>query len=228
MNAAAQRRLTPVLAGTVLVLGSLLLILLAGVGRGVSWHPPRPADPLPPLNTGTHLPPPRPLPDYAEVWQQPLFSPDRKPVVHAADGGGSLGDMQLTGIILTPGLRMALLYDKQGKRDVSVREGRTLSDGGWTLVELKPRSVVFDNAGNRTELKLPAGAPIDRLPGQDDHPPGAAVIQMQAPPNGGQGDPGHSPAAEEALRADRLRLLRAAVEKRRREQSASQSPQGVR
>lgn len=226
MNAATQRRLTPALACTALVLGGLLLVLLAGAGRGVHWHAPRPADPLPPLNTGTHLPPPHPLPDYAEVWEQPLFSPDRKPVVHAADGGGSLGDMQLTGIIITPGLHMALLYDKQGKREVRVREGSALPDGGWTLVELKPRSVVFDNAGNRSELSLPAGAPIDRLPpgpGQDDHPVvGAAVIQRQAPGGG-------APAADaEALRAERIRLLKAAVEKRRNEQNASQPPQGVR
>ncbi len=231
MNAAAQRRLTPVLAGIALALAGLLLVLFVGVGRGVSWLPPQPADPLPPQRSGVQAPSPRPLNEYVEVWQQPLFSPDRKPVVRAVDGGGSLGDMQLTGIILTPALHMALLYDKQAKHDVRVREGSAMSDGGWTLVELKPRSAVFDNAGSRTELNLPAGAPIEQLPGQSDAasaapgPAGPGVQWQQG------GPPVAGPAAatsEEAIRAERIRQLKAAVEKRRREQSANQPPQGVR
>ena len=47
MNAAAQRRLTPVLGGVAAVFGVVLLLFLGGLGRGVSWGAPRPATPLP-------------------------------------------------------------------------------------------------------------------------------------------------------------------------------------
>lgn len=50
MNAAAQRRLTPMLAGAAGVLALLLVVLLAGVGRGVRWDPPRPTEPLPDMH----------------------------------------------------------------------------------------------------------------------------------------------------------------------------------
>lgn len=167
MNAAAQRRLTAPLSVAVLLLGVLFLVLLAGIGRGVRWAPPRAVAPLPAQHAAT-LPPPVPLERYAPVWQQPLFDPDRKPVAHAASGGGQLGDMQLTGILLTPTLRMALLHNKRegdNGQELRVREGTRLPDGSWTLVEVRPRSAVFDSSSGRVELQLPAGAPIEQLHG---------------------------------------------------------------
>lgn len=161
MNAANQRQLTPLLAVIVVLLGALLLLLLAGIGRGAKWDAPRALAPLPPAGNPANLPQPQPLQQFALVWQKPLFSPDRKPVAHAADGGSSLGDLELTGIILTPGLHMALLHDKNGDKQVRLHEGESLSDGSVKLVEVRPRSALFDAAGGRTELKLPAGAPID-------------------------------------------------------------------
>ncbi|HVC17077.1 MAG TPA: hypothetical protein VNE18_07225 [Rhodanobacter sp.] len=160
MNAAQQRRLTPVLALLAVLLGALLLMLFAGIGRRVQWHEPRRLAPLPPVATTVDLPRPVPLQEFAQVWQDPLFSPDRKPTAHAANGS-SLGDLDLTGIIITPGLRMALLHDKHGNREVRLREGQSLPDGSVTLVEIRPRSALFDSPAGRTELKLPAGAVID-------------------------------------------------------------------
>jgi general secretion pathway protein N len=167
LNAAHQRQLTPVLAMLAVLLGALLLLLLSGVGRGVSWGAPRPVVPLPPSDNSANLPQPKPLQQFALVWQKPLFSPDRKPVAHAADGGSSLGDLELTGIILTHDLHMALLHDKNGDRQVRLKEGASLPDGSITLVEVRPRSAVFDASSGRTELKLPAGAPIDLLKKDD-------------------------------------------------------------
>lgn len=161
MNAANQRQLTPLLVVIVVLLGALLLLLLAGIGRGATWNAPRALAPLPPAGNPANLPQPQPLQQFALVWQKPLFSPDRKPVAHAVDGGSSLGDLELTGIILTPGLHMALLHDKNGDREVRLHEGESLSDGSVKLVEVRPRSALFDASGGRTELKLPAGAPID-------------------------------------------------------------------
>jgi general secretion pathway protein N len=191
MNAATQRRLTPVLVGIVLGLGVLLLALLAGVGSGVHWLAPREVAPLPAAHRAA-LPPSAPLLSYAAVWEHPLFSRDRQPMVSAASGSGvSLGDLELTGIILTPGLRMALLRDKsagdKSNREVRVREGTALPDGSWTLVELQPRAAIFASSSGRTELKLPAGAPIDPLPAasstatDQSTPPGVAVMQRVNP-----------------------------------------------
>ncbi|MBV8156769.1 MAG: general secretion pathway protein GspN [Dyella sp.] len=240
MNAAAQRRLTPVLGGVAAVFGVVLLLFLGGLGRGVSWGAPRPATPLP----ETHdqgLPPPIPLTQFSAVWQQPLFNPDRKASLRTASGGASLGDMQLTGIIVTPGLHMALLHDKSGDHEVRVREGDTLPDGSWRLVELKPRAAVFESASGRTELELPAGAPID-LPkngppspaqaGTNNPPPGAPSGGMQmmigpvqpqsAPPPGVN----TAPDQPNSTQADRLRALREAIQKRRAQQQAA-NPEGA-
>jgi len=230
LNAAAQRKLTPPLAAATLALGVLLLVLLSGVGSGVHWNPPLPPAALPTLRAHANLPPPRPLDEFAQIWQQPIFNADRKPTLHTADGGGNLGDMQLTGIIITPNLRMALLHDKPGNRDIRVRQGAALPDGGWTLVEVKPRSVVFDNAGSRTELNLPAGAPIDRIVSPAQPAPGnATAAQMQWLENGrpAQQRLEHIPADQAAQRLEAMRKFREAVQKRRLEQAANPSPSGV-
>jgi len=240
MNAAAQRRLTPLLGGVAVLFGALLLVLLVGVGRGVSWGPQRAAAPLPPAHD-QGLPPPVPLAQFSAVWTQPLFSNDRKPSLHAAAGGASLGDMQLTGIILTPPLHMALLRDKSGEHEVRVRQGDALPDGSWRLVDLRPRSAVFESSSGRTELQLPAGAPIDIPKAEGNAPPPAppapamAVGPVPAPQNGPMFNAANptntpnpalqSPNAVDA-QADRIRLLKEAIQKRRAQQQAA-TPEGA-
>ena len=230
MNAAHQRRLTPVLGGLLLVLGAGYLLLLAGAGSKPHWARPRPPAALPPPISRASLPLARPLQEFAPVWQKPLFSPDRKPTAHAVDGGSNLGDFTLTGIVLTPGLHMALLHAKQGDREIRLREGQSLPDGSVTLVEVRPRSALFDAAGGRTELKLPAGAVIDvpraEAPGgMPAGPPGNAMMRVNpapdAPPRqvpafriGGRALPGNaSPSLIDRLREQnqRRRAARAAA-----------------
>jgi general secretion pathway protein N len=226
MNAASQRRLTPALVILALLLGALWLALLAGFGRGVHWDAPR-ATSLPP-STGKQagLPTPLPQAEFAPEWQQSLSSPDRKPEAHAASGGSSLGDLALTGIILTPQLHMALLHDKSSNKELRLREGQSLPDGSLSLVEVKPRSVILDSAQGRTELKLPAGAPIDAAkaasamaaepagaPQGDAEPPGAATMQQVVPM--GQGAARQAPPAYTPQQLDRLRKLKAAILQRR-------------
>jgi len=261
MNAAAQRRLTPVLASVAGGLVLLLLMLFAGIGRGVRWDPPRPAAPLPDLRaSAADLPRLLPLEQFGIVWQQPIFSPDRKPITRATKGGASLGEMQLTGIILTSRLHMALLHTRGQDADVRVAEGSALPDGSWKLVEVKPRSAVFESATGRTELELPAGAPIDapKTDGQPQPPqagamPGPINVPAGAVQRVGQGNlprmdmkaaenaPGivpqpndsnapRPPQDESALQAERIRQLKAAIQKRRAEQQQQQAagnPEGA-
>ncbi|QNJ99759.1 general secretion pathway protein GspN [Dyella telluris] len=235
MNAAAQRRLTPVLGVVATLFAVLLLVLVAGVGRGVSWGPSRPTQPLPAAHD-QGLPPPVPLAQFSAVWMQPLFNNDRKPTMHAASGGASLGDMSLTGIILTPALHMALLRDKSGEHEVRVREGDALPDGSWRLVELKPRAAVFESGTGRTQLELPAGAPIDAPKPDGSTPPNppapGAMTVAPAPSNGAVPNASNTP--NPALQspngadsqADRIRLLREAIQKRRAQQQAA-TPEGA-
>jgi general secretion pathway protein N len=178
MNAASERRLTRPLAAAALLLGVLLLGLFAGLGRAVRWPPPRPVPPLPTTSRAAALPAPVPLEQFAAVWQHPLFSPDRKPTVHGAGNNSNLGAMQLTGIILTRGLRMALLHDKKSGQEVRVHEGDALPDGSWTLTQVRARSALFDSSSGRAELKLPAGAPIDNARSQSK----AAAGEQQPSP----------------------------------------------
>ncbi|HUA81850.1 MAG TPA: hypothetical protein VL997_15855 [Dyella sp.] len=231
MNAASQRSLTPMLGIAVAVLGVALLSLLFGAGRSVSWDPPRPAPPLPTARAVT-LPVPPPLPTYARVWDHPLFSADRKPIVTSGGGteGVSLGDLQLTGIILTPTLHMALLGPTNGKPDdttqqVSVREGATLPDSNWKLIQVLPRSAIFASPSGRTELKLPAGAPIDqqqspqRQPAPNSMREGAIPMIPPEPPtpSGGMRQ-GPMPPPPNNAQSERLQKLRAAILKQRSQQ----------
>lgn len=215
MNAASQRRLTPILATAALLLGALWLSLLFGFGRGVRWDAPRAAA-LPPLSgKQASLPVPVPLEQFAPVWQQSLFSPDRKPEAPATSGG-DLGDLKLTGIILTPQLHMALFHDKNGDKELRVREGGSLPDGNASVVEVKQRSVILDSPQGRTELKLPSGAPITmNAPAPSSQPASVAGQMPQVPP------PSLNPQQSE-----RLRKLKAAI-LQHRAAGQVENPQGA-
>lgn len=238
MNHARQRRLTPVLAVLVVVLGALWVALLGGLGSTPRWDAPRTATTLPPATSGANLPSPVPLAQFALVWQKPLFSPDRKPAAHAADGGSSLGDLTLTGVILTRDLRMALLRDRQTGTEVRLRVGESLPNGGATLVELRARAALFDAPSGRTELKLPAGAPIDG--GKADAASGAATPRgtgADAPSRDGGQPPDEAPVPPRsrtneatpaaATPSSAVRRLRETINKRRAAQAAAAN-QGVR
>ena len=254
MNAAGQRRLTPILVGIALALGCATAAFALGVGRGVHWDDPAAPVPLPPMRAAA-MPTPSPLAQFSEVWQRPLFMADRKPVAVADgdDNASNIGDLELTGIIVTPGLRMALLRDKGKDATVRVKEGSALQDGHWTLASLTPRSAVFDNGGQRRELTLKVAAPdplTNQKAGAPPQPPqgapprpaqasaddGVRVIQ----PQGGAGMTGpqlpRPPAADGArnapprqddagLQRARIEALKQAVQKRRLEQQQQQQRQ---
>lgn len=208
MNTASQRRLTPILATFTLLLGALWLSLLFGLGRGVRWDAPRAATLPPTPGKQTGLPVPVPLEEFAPVWQLSLFSPERKPEAHAVSGGSDLGDLKLTGIILTPQLHMALLHDNNGNRELRVREGESLPDGSASVVEVKQRSVILDSPQGRMELKLPAGAPITMNESPPlSGPPGSGGM----PPPAGPGQPPMASPRFNPQQSERLRKLKAAV-----------------
>ncbi len=228
MNAADRRRLTPTL-GIVVVLRALLLIALwGGLGRGAHWHDKSAPAKLPPIGSGTPPPTVPPLRQYSEVWQHPLFSPTRTPEAALGNDRGSSGDLQLTGVIMLPGLKMAILHDKSTGKDYQVVEGQP-SRGSPTLVALHPRSAVVESSGSHLQLQLIPGpspdadnaasdtgapdrsaqpAPVESA----DQGASAMVTRHGGQDSAGKGMSGTGPETTKA----RVRTLKARIEQTRR------------
>jgi general secretion pathway protein N len=156
MNAADRRRLTPALGIVAVILVVLLIALWAGLGDGATWNDHAAPARLPSVGATTPAPAVPPLDRYAEVWQHPLFSPTRTPAPATAGEGSSSGDLQLTGVIMLPHLKMAILHDRTNGKDYRAIEGQP-SHEGPVLVELHPRSAVIEVSGSRQELQLVPG-----------------------------------------------------------------------
>jgi len=173
MNAADRRRLTPAFGTVAAVLVLLLIALWAGFGEGATWNDNAAPARLPPVGATTPAPAVPPLDRYAEVWQRPLFSPTRTPAPAAAGEGASSSDLQLTGVIILPQLKMAILHDRTNGKDYRAVEGQP-SHEGPILVELHPRSAVIEVSGSRQELQLvpgptpESGAPANGFPNPDE------------------------------------------------------------
>lgn len=220
MNAADRRRTTPVLAAVAVVLALLLIALWLGVGRGAHWHddaaPPR----LPPLGSNLPAPTVPPLERYAGVWQRPLFSPTRSPEPVAGNAGGASSDLELTGVILLPDLKMAIVHDKTRNLDYRVILGQP-SRNGPALIELHARSAVVESGGSRMTLQLvpgpspAAGAAPTSNPPQGDESAGqggSAIVPRQ-----GDADSGRVAAPVSGLDTNsRAAQLRARIQAARR------------
>lgn len=103
-----------------------------------------------------------PLSGYSEAVARPLFAPDRRPhpfVLEARAGdaaaSGDAFDYVLNSVMLAPGFGLAILEPSQGGDSVRVRLGGSADAiPGWRLVELQPRSAVFEGPDGRRTLEL--------------------------------------------------------------------------
>lgn len=232
MNAADRRRLGPALGVVAVLLALLLIALWAGLGRGAHWQDHAAPATFPPAGNALPAPAVPPLEQYAEVWQHPLFSPTRTPEPAAAGDGAASGDLQLTGVIMLPHLKMAILHDKSNGRDYRVVEGQP-SRGGPVLVELHPRSAVVEVSGSRQQLQLiPGPAPDSSAPAANGFPnPGepeqaapsaesgasAMVTRRGIPGSGGQPTNRSPKLATGSTSAEaRARALKARIDAQRR------------
>ncbi len=223
MNAADRRRLTLALGIVCILLALLLIALWAGAGRGAHWDDTAEPARLPPLKAASPPPSVPPLQDFANVWEHPLFSPDRKPIPGGGDTGESAdsNNLELTGVIILPGLHMALLREKNSGRTLRVREGQ--SGGGATVIEVKPRSAVVEAGGSRSELALkPGAAPPANA---EDNAAAGGPTPFEAAPGDQQGEAGAQPAAAPApvqpvAAQARARMLKARIEQRRKQAEA--------
>jgi general secretion pathway protein N len=211
MNAADRRRLSPTLGIVAGVLLLALILLWVGVGRGAGWHDDAAPPKLPPADSVLPAPTVAPLDQYALVWQHPLFSPDRQPQPVAGGDGAAASDLTLTGVILVPGLKMAIVHDKSSNRDYRLVEGQPPREGP-ALVDLQARSAVVEASGGRVQLQLvPAASPDagNSIPEQG----GATGTSGNVTPRTTAGE---TPQAAQAQAAARARALKARIEAERR------------
>lgn len=179
MNVRIARLSTTVLAGACGFLLFTALLQYAGVGRGYGWAADDPSS-EPALPGGAADEKPLKLPPqnaFAEVQMHPIFNEDRKPTpLDASEGEDSAVpqsplNITLTGIVSTSSVKIAMVQDKARNQSVALKVGMPLEgdQASWTLVEVKPRSVVFRSAANeKTEVELetsvaqPQRAPLPR------------------------------------------------------------------
>ena len=218
---AQSRPLTWLLAGfcgwaLLLWLGALL-----GMGARVA--------PVEPLAAGA-LPQPGPTtPDrigplirYAEAAARPLFTQDRRPrsfLATTAEGEGDASqsatlDFILTGVVISPQVRLATIQPAGGGEAQRVREGNS-PDGasGWRLLEVQPRRAVFEGSGGQVTLDL-------RSFGGTGDAKGAVPHTAGAPPPPPQSTDAAPPQSEAA----RIETIRRRIEARRAQLRAN--PQG--
>lgn len=168
MNLALQARLTMLLAVACGMLLMLALALWLGLGRGYRLGAADGAgrQALPSIAAVEQQDFAVPeLVRYAEITQRPLFSSDRRPLPLDEDGPEDDVPQEppvplrvhLTGVIITPGLKVALLRDEATNKPVSLKEGMPLpgEQAAWLLTEIQPRLVVFTNdRGDTSDIEL--------------------------------------------------------------------------
>lgn len=225
MNAADRRRLTSVIGVAAVVLAALLIALWAGLGSGAAWDDVAAARDLPRTDSTAPALAVAPLRQYSAVWQHPLFSPTRTPEPAAGRKTEASGDLQLTGVIMLPGLKMAILHDRSTGKDYRAIAGQS-SHGGPVLVELHPRSAVVDSGGSRLQLHLVPGPPAgggnaaagsdepgeDAQPGSEESAGTGASAMVTRHGVAGRQTSGAGAASAEA----RARALKARIMERRR------------
>lgn len=171
------------------------LLALAGMGTRIAALPEDPAllRPLPPLRPAARE---RlgPLAQYGEIGARPLFATDRRPKAFslqgAAEGEGQAAafDYRLTSVLITPGLKMAILQPPDGSKSVRVRLDEAVeTHPGWRLQSLDPRSAVFVGPEGPRTLQLrvfdgQGGQPP--TPGSTPPRPPAASANGDAPADG--------------------------------------------
>ncbi len=105
------------------------------------------------------------VPDYPAVLGAPLFSPDRRSLAAAVEGGETAADGQrpeLIGVASDRRTGSAVIKGSDGAAHV-VRLGETWR--GWRLVGVGARSAAFDGPGGRFTALIgapPVGSPASQ------------------------------------------------------------------
>lgn len=141
---------------------ALWLLALGGMGGRIVPLPDDPALaqalPVPAAPVAGRL---GPSSGYVEISGRPLLSPDRRPQPFSLEpeGQGEVVeerfDFVLTGVLLTPGLQMAIVQPAGGGESIRLRVGQSPEGApSWRLVALSPRGAVFEGPDGEQSLEL--------------------------------------------------------------------------
>lgn len=230
----ALRPAGAVLAGIAAWALCLVVLALLGLGGRVGPHPDNgalmPALPVVKLDAvGSRL---GPASDYLEVGNRPLFSRDRRPAPMAAssDAAAVPLEVNLTSVLITPTLKLAIVQNTSDGASRRVRLGEEVTGTGWRLVQLEPRRAVFEGPEGQRELALRVfdgaggqsptpqagtgtGGPLPpgaTAPNKADAAPGA-VATATAPAEA----PGAAPAVAPVTPDEQVEAIRRRIEARR-------------
>lgn len=101
-----------------------------------------------------------PLAQYSEISARPLFSEDRRPQPFSLAPEGDENaqpafDFVLTSVLLTPGLKMAIVQPTAGGASIRVKLGEAAEEQpAYRLTGLNPRSAVFEGPDGQHALDL--------------------------------------------------------------------------
>lgn len=137
-----------------------LVLLCCGVGSVLAQSP---AEAPPPTFQA------RPLEDFQQMIDRPLFTSNRKPVVDAEAPVGDISATEqqlrdtwrLTGIVLEPERQLALFSQRNGEQHQQLEIGMLL-DGQWRLERIAADRVVLQEGEQKAELPLfdPKNLPV--------------------------------------------------------------------
>ena len=108
---------------------------------------------------------PRPDELVATALARPLFSSTRRPPQDAPSGAADsdLSDARLTGIVTTPGRRIAI-FAVSGDKPLKVAEGDAVS--GWRIESITPREVSLSGSSGTKSLQPKLDPSLAPPPGQ--------------------------------------------------------------
>lgn len=172
-----------------------------------------------------------PLTQYSAAAARPLFTEDRRPrsflaTAQAGEGedvASSSLDFLLTGVLISPQVRMAILQPAGGGESQRVRVGSAPEGAaGWRLVEVQPRKAVFEGSNGQATLDLRAFGDAAVVP-----PAAATAVPSQGPPERFRASPPPPPpgvdgSATPADQQARIDAIRRRIEARRAQMRANQ------
>ncbi|MDZ4728680.1 MAG: hypothetical protein SH820_01905 [Xanthomonadales bacterium] len=153
-----------------------------------------------------------PLESYSVIVQRPIFNETRLPVIEAeleveepveeimlADDTDL--DVELSGVVLTPTLRMATLKRKDGQKSLVAIEGNYLEGefGSWQLTEVSSKKVTLIS-GSGKELQLELQVHDERI-----EPPEAPLEPVSEEVASSEGQQPVEENGEPLTRADEIR-----------------------
>jgi len=134
-------------------------------------------------------------------------------------------NVQLSGVILSPTLHIAMIIENGKTSSSAVREGHSLPGelSAWTVTKVKPRGATFrSSAGEEVELEL-----IAKGSGLKPPPPAAPAaappMVPQAPPPQAEGQPAQNMELQQRIEARRKQLQEQA-DRARQQQGEGQQP----